>query len=74
MVKVLAAVLLVAALACAKTTRAPEPPKPPENPHACATQCEDELRACMGNTLEDSRYSTCMFENDSCVMSCYDIT
>jgi hypothetical protein len=73
--RILCAAFLSAVLAaCAGKTPPPaQPPAPPPAPQACAEQCERELHECVGNTLERDRYSTCMPENDECVMACFDV-
>jgi hypothetical protein len=75
MARILSAAFLCAVLACAGRTppaASPAPP-PPAAPQACAEKCERELHECVGNTLERDRYSTCMPENDECVMACFDV-
>lgn len=73
--KVMALLLVLGGLACAGRTHAPKSPDDDGMPpRECASICEQDLKSCVGDTREDSRYSTCMPAHDACVMECYDVT
>ena len=62
-----------AALGCAGKTPAAREPQAPVTTTACSETCEQQLHACVGNTVERDRYSSCMPEHDECVMACFTI-